>query len=288
MVRRQAATNLAKFIKEMPASIVIDEMIPLFQHLVQDDQDSVRLLTVEILISIAEVVPKEQQASHGVLLTSLRNLIEDKSWRVRYMIADRFEKVCTWVQLPGRRSLIRATQIAKAVDEEVVSRDLVPAFVKLLKDNEAEVRTAIAGQLPGFCTLVDQSVLLGDIMSSIEDLVSDTSQHVRAALGTQISGLAPILGKQEYVLAKLWKIKELILLPGPLTTFCPCSCRCSRMSFRRLGSTSFPNLSLSTKVSCFNYRFLRNAWRIVLIRDSHWHRPAFSVFASCYRAAGRR
>lgn len=69
--------------------------------------------------------------------------------------------------------------------------------MKLLKDNEAEVRTAIAGQIPGFCALVDRSVLLGDIMSSIEDLVSDTSQHVRAALGTQISGLAPILGKQE-------------------------------------------------------------------------------------------
>lgn len=94
MVRRQAATNLAKFVKEMPAAIVVEEMIPMFQHLVQDDQDSVRLLTVEVLISIAEVVPKEQQSSHGVLLTSLRSLIEDKSWRVRYMIADRFEKVC--------------------------------------------------------------------------------------------------------------------------------------------------------------------------------------------------
>lgn len=85
------------------------------------------------------------------------------------------------------------------MDEEVVSRDLVPSFVKLLKDNEAEVRTAIAGQIPGFCALVDRSVLLNEIMGSIEDLVSDGSQHVRAALGTQISGLAPILGKQEYV-----------------------------------------------------------------------------------------
>ncbi|CAJ2506072.1 Uu.00g002020.m01.CDS01 [Anthostomella pinea] len=181
MVRRQSATNLSKFVKEMPAAIVVEEMIPLFQHLAQDDQDSVRLLTVEILIAIAEVVPKEQQGSHGVLLTSLRNLIEDKSWRVRYMIADRFEK------------------IAKAVDEEVVSRDLVPSFVKLLKDNEAEVRTAIAGQIPGFCNLLDRTTLLNDIMSSIEDLVSDPSQHVRSALGTQISGLAPILGKQETI-----------------------------------------------------------------------------------------
>jgi hypothetical protein len=51
-------------------------------------------------------------------------------------------------------------QIAKAVDDEVVTRDLVPAFVKLLKDTEAEVRTAIAGQIPGFCKLVDRTTLL--------------------------------------------------------------------------------------------------------------------------------
>lgn len=131
MVRRQAANNLAKFVKSMPAAIVIEDMIPLFQHLAGDDQDSVRLLTVDVLIAIAEAVPKEQQTSHAVLLTALRGLFEDKSWRVRYMVADRFEK------------------IAKAVDEEVIARDLVPAFVKLLKDTEAEVRSAIAGQIPG-------------------------------------------------------------------------------------------------------------------------------------------
>ena len=90
----------------------------------------------------------------------------------------------------------------------------MPAFVKLLKDSEAEVRTAIAGQIPGkmllflriisrahrvigFCKLIDRTILLNDVMTTVEDLVSDTSQHVRAALGTQISGLAPILGKQE-------------------------------------------------------------------------------------------
>ncbi|KAF2219793.1 protein phosphatase PP2A regulatory subunit A [Elsinoe ampelina] len=179
MVRRQAATNLAKFVRPMTPQIVIDQMIPLFQHLASDDQDSVRLLTVEVLIAIAEVVPKEQQSSHGVLLTALRSLFEDKSWRVRYMVADKFEK------------------IAKAVDEEVVSRDLVPAFVKLLKDAEAEVRSAAAGQIPGFCALIDKQVLLHDIMPAIEDLVSDSSQHVRGAFGNQISGLAPILGRQE-------------------------------------------------------------------------------------------
>ncbi|KAF2395536.1 protein phosphatase PP2A regulatory subunit A [Trichodelitschia bisporula] len=181
MVRRSAATNLGKFVKAMPVNVVIEEMIPLFRHLAADDQDSVRLLTVEVLIAIAEGVPKEQQSSHGILLTALRALFEDKSWRVRYMVADRFEK------------------IAKAVDDEVVSRDLVPAFVKLLKDTEAEVRSAIAGQIPGFCKLLLPDILLHEVMPSIEELVTDSSQHVRAALGTQISGLAPILGKEETI-----------------------------------------------------------------------------------------
>ncbi|KAJ5130917.1 Protein phosphatase 2a 65kd regulatory sububit [Penicillium bovifimosum] len=181
MVRRQAANNLAKLVKEMQTQVVIDEIIPLFQYLASDDQDSVRLLTVDILISIAEEIPKEQQPSHGVLLTSLRSLFEDQSWRVRYMVADRYEK------------------IAKAVHEEVITRDMVPAFVKLLKDTEAEVRTAIAGQIPGFCNLIDRDTLLNEIMTSVEDLVSDPSQHVRASLGTQISGLAPILGKEETI-----------------------------------------------------------------------------------------
>lgn len=93
MVRRQSATNLAKFVRVIPSPIVIEQMIPLFQHLASDDQDSVRLLTVEVLVAIAEVVPKEQQSSHGVLLSALRSLFEDKSWRVRYMVADKFEKV---------------------------------------------------------------------------------------------------------------------------------------------------------------------------------------------------
>lgn len=73
----------------------------------------------------------------------------------------------------------------------------MPAFVKLLKDSEAEVRSAIAGQIPGFCRLIDRDTLLNEIMTTVEDLVSDPSQHVRAALGNQVSGLAPILGKDQ-------------------------------------------------------------------------------------------
>ena len=88
--------------------------------------------------------------------------------------------------------------------------------MQLLKDNEAEVRTAAAGQIPGihsymllnprfelisrgsslgFSKLLEKEVILGRIVPCVRDLCQDTSQHVRAALANQISGLAPLLGK---------------------------------------------------------------------------------------------
>ena len=92
---------------------------------------------------------------------------------------------------------------------------MVDAFVQLLKDNEAEVRTAGAGQIPGlicvyllmqesnktsgFAKLVDKNTILNRILPCVRDLSHDNSQHVRAALANQISGLAPLLAKDSTI-----------------------------------------------------------------------------------------
>ncbi|KAK5666179.1 protein phosphatase 2A structural subunit [Batrachochytrium dendrobatidis] len=91
MVRRAAATCLAKFTRALSKPHVISSLLPFFNSLAQDEQDSVRLLTVESLISIAEIMQPEECKQH--LLTVLRSLCADKSWRVRYMIADKFISV---------------------------------------------------------------------------------------------------------------------------------------------------------------------------------------------------
>jgi hypothetical protein len=49
----------------------------------------------------------------------------DRSWRVRYMVANHF------------------CELAQSVGSEITKTELVPAFVKLLRDTEAEVRTAV-------------------------------------------------------------------------------------------------------------------------------------------------
>jgi hypothetical protein len=65
------------------------------------------------------------------MLDSIRNAVTDKSWRVRYMVANEF------------------VNLAESVGEAIVKEELVGAFVGLLKDQEAEVRTASASQVPG-------------------------------------------------------------------------------------------------------------------------------------------
>ena len=108
---------------------MIHDFLPLFAGLAADDQDSVRHLTVVDLIAIAQQLnPQETQELLG---TGIRNLWADKSWRVRYSVAD------NWVAL------------AMAVGGEHAGEELVAAFVRLIKDNEAEVRSAIAKQIPG-------------------------------------------------------------------------------------------------------------------------------------------
>jgi len=55
------------------------------------------LLTVEDFIAIAEKLSPAETKEH--LLAPLRSAVSDKSWRVRYMVADHFVKV-SLVPLP--------------------------------------------------------------------------------------------------------------------------------------------------------------------------------------------
>ena len=58
------------------------DLIPLFVNLAQDDQDSVRLLAVEAGIAVAALLPSADVEQ--LIMPTLRQSAEDKSWRVRY------------------------------------------------------------------------------------------------------------------------------------------------------------------------------------------------------------
>ena len=61
------------------------------QELAQDSQDSVRLLAAEDLVAFGKLFTPEQNSQH--LLPIFKALAEDKSWRVRYMVASEYVEV---------------------------------------------------------------------------------------------------------------------------------------------------------------------------------------------------
>ncbi|KAK2099453.1 hypothetical protein P7K49_020801 [Saguinus oedipus] len=161
MVRRAAASKLGEFAKVLELDSVKSEIVPLFTNLASDEQiisyDSVRLLAVEACVSIAQLLSQDDLET--LVMPALRQATEDKSWRVRYMVADKF------------------SELQKAVGPKITLNDLVPAFQNLLKDCEAEVRAVAAHK----------------------ELVSDTSQHVKSALASVIMGLSSIVGKENTI-----------------------------------------------------------------------------------------
>uniref|UniRef100_A0A8C5P2H4 Protein phosphatase 2, regulatory subunit A, beta n=1 Tax=Jaculus jaculus TaxID=51337 RepID=A0A8C5P2H4_JACJA len=145
--------------------------------------DSVRLLAVEACVSIAELLSQDDLET--LVMPTLRQAAEDKSWRVRYMVADKF------------------SELQKAVGPKITLNDLIPAFQSLLKDCEAEVRAAAAHKVKELCENLPiegrDTIIMNQILPYIKELVSDTNQHVKSALASVIMGLSTILGKENTV-----------------------------------------------------------------------------------------
>ena len=74
---------------------LISDGLPIYRRLQSDDQDSVRLLTIEDLIAIAKRITPAEVKEH--LLKQIKNSVGDKSWRVRYMAATHFNEVRSFV-----------------------------------------------------------------------------------------------------------------------------------------------------------------------------------------------
>ncbi|KAM1098883.1 hypothetical protein TB2_005417 [Malus domestica] len=91
------------------------ELIPFLSENNDDDD--------EVLLAMAEEL--------GVFI------LYDKSWRVRYMVMNKLYELC------------------EAVGPETTRSDPVPAYVRLQRDSEAEVRIAVAGKVTKFCRILN-------------------------------------------------------------------------------------------------------------------------------------
>jgi len=189
MVRRAAAGKLGEFAAAVAAvspELVAIELLPLLAALVADEQDSVRLLAVEGATAFAALLPPADM--EALILPQIRLAVEDKSWRVRYMIADKFSELQAAVGVGGGAG---------------AGAYLVEAFQALLRDSEAEVRAVTAAKVKAFALSLPadrcEAILMAEVLPAVKELAADVNQHVKSALAGVIMGLAPLLGKDNTI-----------------------------------------------------------------------------------------
>jgi len=203
MVRRSVASNLGHFARAVveiePENIEL-EIVPLFRKLVDDEQDSVRLLIVENAATITGLIQLEPEERDALMLPMVRCFANDKSWRVRYMAADQLPALCA------------------SLGDDALRDELLPSFLKLLRDGEAEVRTAAAFKVTDVTKKIVQlppnedgdnglDLAVINVIPVVRELVTDPSQHVRAALASNVMGLAFELGVE----VTMKEVLELVL-----------------------------------------------------------------------------
>lgn len=191
MVRRAAASNLDDFCKALLDSSnsdanVIDCSLECLRTLsLNDEQDSVRALTIGALVSM--IKRSSQPVQLNELYTAYRELADDKSWRVRQQVADKYE-------------ILQSEFLQKMPNDASVEEGLLSYFIALVKDVESEVRVKVS---PKFGVIAKQfpeknrkNITQQQLLPILENLVKDqTCQQVKADIGSSLVDIAEILGK---------------------------------------------------------------------------------------------
>ena len=139
-----------------------------------DREDAIRISAVTALVSATSDIPTGKRSS---LLSSLRNLCEDKALRVRIAVAE---------HIPA---------FAAAFGADITVQVLSPLCVRLLSDSESQVRTSMCERLSDFVVCMSPEQTAVHILPIISSLTLDTDT-VKKSFAEQISKLTLHLGQK--------------------------------------------------------------------------------------------
>ncbi|KJH48794.1 HEAT repeat protein [Dictyocaulus viviparus] len=169
---------------------LVDELHSMFCDLAVDEQDSVRLLAVEGCIAMAGLLSEDSR--RDLVRPVLAGLMDDKSWRVRFMVAEKL------------------TEIQEAIGEEMTITELVPAFTNLLKDPEGEhVKTELAGVIMGLAPLVGKENTISQLLPIYMQLLKDSTAEVRLNIISSLDKVNDVIGASQLSQSLLPAIVEL-------------------------------------------------------------------------------
>ncbi|RNF25601.1 serine/threonine protein phosphatase 2a regulatory subunit [Trypanosoma conorhini] len=242
MVRRAACISLGKHMVRVLGSRST-ELINAFSALACDPSDGVRLQAVEAAAALLKALPYD---AHAGVLSSVKSLVMDASWRVRYMAADRLGKLAEAMSPADVRSIvpffsslaqdteaeIRASAVFSMASVFAVCRDpsakreLLTAGCRLVNDDNAHVRMCLASAVLQSVGNVAKELWATTIVPTCTQLLKDQDADVRLALVSGFSSmgntpeareLAPKLVPVVVALAKdpKWRIREVVISQVP-------------------------------------------------------------------------
>jgi serine/threonine-protein phosphatase 2A regulatory subunit A len=201
MVRRSAARHLAAFVEavaalpktaqELSASpnspnatnpptippdvrrIVLDELVPVYQTLGTDEQDSVRLLAVSASGSVGYALGVDPELTSELVFPVVRGGCQDLSWRVRNHLSKEFATVA-------------ASLGFTAPEYESLQVEIFRLFSSLLQDNEAEVRSVAVDAVARMAQLGGPDLFQAHITPALPILAEDPVMEVRSKLAHAI------------------------------------------------------------------------------------------------------
>ncbi|ESL06718.1 serine/threonine protein phosphatase 2A regulatory subunit [Trypanosoma rangeli SC58] len=173
MVRRAACISLGKHMVRVLGSRST-ELINAFLALARDPSDGVRLQVVEVAAALLKALPYD---AHAGILSAVKSLVADASWRVRYMVADRLGK------------LVGAMSLADV-------KNIVPLFSSLAQDAEAEIRASAVFSMASVFAVCRNPSAKREILTAGCRLVNDENAHVRMCLASAVLRLVENVAKE--------------------------------------------------------------------------------------------
>lgn len=178
MVRRSALKYLPTLCEALPPNIITGEIAKeILTQSAADDEDSVRLL---LPASLSVISGKLSDADRNSLIPQLvKMMVKDGSWRVRSSLA---------TELPT---------IAKPFSTEAVTNDMCPILFRLLRDPEAETKTAACKAISGILELLngEQAFIAEKFIPEIDTLTNDGAPQVRREIALRLMEVASVIDR---------------------------------------------------------------------------------------------
>ncbi|KAL7547525.1 hypothetical protein ACHAWF_010812 [Thalassiosira exigua] len=272
MVRRSAAKHLGRFaeavaglgetaeelakgggrfpsVAEENRRMVTYELVPIFQALSSDEQDSVRLLAVSCAGSVGCGLARDPSVTAEVVFPVVRGGCADLSWRVRHNLAKVFFTVASSLGFTGPKHTSRQSEVfqffagllqdneaevraagveniarmAQLGGAELFQKHIAPLLPNLADDLVMEVRSKLAQTLmdccdPSICNALTDDIILEDFKPLLENFLNDEFAEVQLHILTKLSRVSHLLGKMDVVVSSIlqmakaqnWRVREAV------------------------------------------------------------------------------